>query len=273
MTILIKWSRIKPVTIVITQWFNKTESSLSRLYLTYQILLSVSLLPLFSLSLSIPFFTRRSIRSEIQNHVSWPEDDLLHPGPRCRTSGWSDRVEDLVDNGDVDGVISLLEFVISNLETLGSSSLPTPPAISALQPPSATSPISMAHAGSRSRPTSYAPAPSSSALARLNRRLWSPGRCSISRVRVLVYWNWLVIVIFLVFVGIQRVWRWRRRRVKKMKGLGLRSFRMIVRMRMTPPTTQIQWVSFFKSKLLGFSLRFRRSVEIGSWSVIVVDFC
>ncbi|ONK77500.1 uncharacterized protein A4U43_C02F7220 [Asparagus officinalis] len=37
-------------------------------------------------------------------------------------SGWSDRVEDLVDNGDDEGAISLLESVISNLETLGSSS-------------------------------------------------------------------------------------------------------------------------------------------------------
>lgn len=44
-------------------------------------------------------------------------------GPKeAATDGWSDRVEDLVDSGDVDGAISLLESIISNLESLGPSS-------------------------------------------------------------------------------------------------------------------------------------------------------
>lgn len=47
---------------------------------------------------------------------------LLQQQRATMEKGWSDRVEDLVDNGDVDGAISLLETVIANLETLGSSS-------------------------------------------------------------------------------------------------------------------------------------------------------
>ena len=35
--------------------------------------------------------------------------------------GWSNRVEDLIDSGDVEGAISLLESVVSKLETVGSS--------------------------------------------------------------------------------------------------------------------------------------------------------
>lgn len=38
------------------------------------------------------------------------------------SNGWGDRVEDLVDSGDVEGAISLLESVIANFGTLGSSS-------------------------------------------------------------------------------------------------------------------------------------------------------
>lgn len=49
-------------------------------------------------------------------------------GPKeAATDGWSDRVEDLVDSGDVDGAISLLESIISNLESLGPSSSSSSP--------------------------------------------------------------------------------------------------------------------------------------------------
>lgn len=53
---------------------------------------------------------------------------MENSGPKeAATDGWSDRVEDLVDSGDVDGAISLLESIISNLESLGPSSSSSSP--------------------------------------------------------------------------------------------------------------------------------------------------